>query len=316
MNTISAVVPVFNEEANLEELIERCLAVGDGLEEDFELILVDDGSRDRSPEMISEATAANPGKVIGVLLKRNYGQHAAVMAGFAEARGDLVVTLDADLQNPPEEIPKLVEKFREGCDVVGSVRISRQDSLFRRLASRLVNAAARKATGVSMHDYGCMLRAYDRSIVDAMLNSRERSTFIPVLANSFASRTGEVEVEHSERSNDESKYGILKLINLQFDMLTTMTTAPLRFLSVAGGGLAFLGFAFAVLLLVTRFVYGAEWAGEGIFTLFAVLFVFVGLQLMGLGLVGEYIGRIYHDVRGRPRYVLREVLGREAPAPE
>jgi undecaprenyl-phosphate 4-deoxy-4-formamido-L-arabinose transferase len=311
MKMISAVVPVFNEEANLEELIERCLAVGQQLEEDFELVLVDDGSRDRSAEMIGEAVTKHPGLVIGVLLKRNYGQHSAVMAGFAEARGDLVVTLDADLQNPPEEIPKLVEKYREGCDVVGSIRVSRQDSLFRRTASKIVNAAARKATGVSMHDYGCMLRAYDRSIVEAMLNSRERSTFIPVLANSFASRTGEVEVEHSERSNDESKYGFMELINLQFDMLTTMTTAPLRFLSIVGGGLAFLGFAFAILLIVTRFVYGAEWAGEGIFTIFAVLFVFIGLQLMGLGLVGEYIGRIYHDVRGRPRYVLREVLGRE-----
>lgn len=311
MKMISAVVPVFNEEANLEELVERCLAVGQQLEEDFELVLVDDGSRDRSAEMIGEAVTKHPGLVIGVLLKRNYGQHSAVMAGFAEARGDLVVTLDADLQNPPEEIPKLVEKYREGCDVVGSIRVSRQDSLFRRTASKIVNAAARKATGVSMHDYGCMLRAYDRSIVEAMLNSRERSTFIPVLANSFASRTGEVEVEHSERSNDESKYGFMELINLQFDMLTTMTTAPLRFLSIVGGGLAFLGFAFAILLIVTRFVYGAEWAGEGIFTIFAVLFVFIGLQLMGLGLVGEYIGRIYHDVRGRPRYVLREVLGRE-----
>jgi undecaprenyl-phosphate 4-deoxy-4-formamido-L-arabinose transferase len=311
MKLISAVVPVFNEEVNLNELIDRCLAVGEGLAESFELVLVDDGSRDRSAEIISEAAAKNPGVVIGVLLKRNYGQHSAVMAGFSEARGDLVVTLDGDLQNPPEEIPKLVAKYHEGCEVVGSIRVRRQDSLFRRVASKIVNAAARKATGVSMHDYGCMLRAYDRSIVEAMLNSRERSTFIPVLANSFASRTGEVEVAHSERSNDESKYGMWKLINLQFDLLTTMTTAPLRLLSVVGGSLAFFGFAFAILLIVTRFVYGAAWAGEGIFTLFAVLFVFVGLQLMGLGLVGEYIGRIYHDVRGRPRYVLREVLGRE-----
>jgi undecaprenyl-phosphate 4-deoxy-4-formamido-L-arabinose transferase len=310
MKLVSAVVPVFNEEANLHELIERCLAVGEQLDESFELVLVDDGSRDASVKIINAASAAHPGVVIGVLLKRNYGQHSAVMAGFAEARGDLIITLDADLQNPPEEMPKLVDKYHEGCDVVGSVRMDRQDSLFRRLASRLINAAARKATGVMMHDYGCMLRAYDRSIVEAMLNTRERSTFIPVLANSFASHSGEVDVAHSERSNDESKYGIWQLINLQFDLLTTMTTAPLRFLSVIGGGLAVLGFAFAILLLVTRVIYGAEWAGEGIFTIFAVLFVFIGIQLMGLGLVGEYIGRIYHDVRGRPRYVLREVVGR------
>jgi len=309
---LSLVIPVYNEQANLNELVSRCLAVCAGLEKTFEIILVDDGSRDASAQMISDAAAQNAGRVIGVLLNRNYGQHAAVMAGIAHARGEVVVTLDADLQNPPEEIPKLLEPIAAGCDVVGSVRLNRQDSWFRRFFSRLVNKAVQQATGVMMHDYGCMLRAYRRSIVDAMLQCHERSTFIPVLANSFANRTAEVEVEHAEREQGQSKYDIWKLINLQFDLLTSMTTFPLRLLSLLGGGTALLGFAFSFLLLVMRLVYGAAWAAEGVFTVFAVLFVFIGMQLLAMGLLGEYIGRIYNDVRARPRYFVREIVGRSA----
>jgi len=309
-DVVSIVVPVYNEEANLPEFIARCLKVGEELPESFELILVDDGSKDESQQIISEAVDTGDGTVIGVLLNRNYGQHSAIMAGFADARGSIIVTLDADLQNPPEEIPKLVAKIREGYDVVGTVRIRRQDHWFRKLASRLVNATVRKSTGVVMNDYGCMLRAYRRIIVEAMLECRERSTFIPVLANSFSRRPVEIEVAHTERSRDDSKYGVLKLINLQFDLLTTTTTAPLRLLSFVGGGLAFAGFAFSFMLIFMRLVFGAAWAVEGVFTLLAVLFIFVGMQLLGLGLVGEYIGRIFNDVRGRPRYVLKQILGR------
>ena len=309
---LSMVVPVYNEEANLEELIARCLAVGAGTGRDFELVLVDDGSADRSAELIAAVAGAQPGRVVGVLLNRNYGQHAAVMAGFAHARGEVVVTLDADLQNPPEEIPRLLEKIEEGCDVVGSVRIRRRDSWFRRFSSRLVNKAVQKSTGVMMHDYGCMLRAYRREVVDAMLACHEHSTFIPVLANSFASRTAEVEVRHAGRSGDDSKYNLWKLIGLQFDLLTSMTTFPLRLLSVLGGLLAVLGFLFGVVLLVLRLVYGHSWAAEGVLTVLAVLFLFVGVQLFGLGLLGEYVGRIYNDVRARPRYFVKRLVGRDA----
>ena len=306
---VSIVAPVYNEEVNLEELVRRCVAVGEGLDSAYEIILVDDGSKDRSPEMITEAANAHQGKVIGVLLNRNYGQHAAVMAGLAQSQGDVVVTLDADLQNPPEEIPKLLEKASQGCDVVGSVRQQRQDTFFRRSASKIINKAVQKATGVMMTDYGCMLRAYHRSIVDAMLACHERSTFIPVLANTFARQPGEVKVAHADRSNDETKYSLMKLINLQFDLLTSMTTFPLRLLSVLGGLLALAGFAFSIVLLVTRMVYGADWAGEGVFTVFAILFIFIGVQLLAMGLLGEYIGRIYHDVRARPRYFIHQVVG-------
>jgi undecaprenyl-phosphate 4-deoxy-4-formamido-L-arabinose transferase len=308
--SVSLVIPVFNEERNIEELIKRCLKTCAGLDRLFEIILVDDGSSDRSAQMIRRAAEEHQGRIIGVLLNRNYGQHAAVMAGFAESAGEVVVTLDADLQNPPEEIPRLVARIDDGYDVVGSMRAARQDTFFRRMASRIVNMAAQKATGVLMHDYGCMLRAYRRSVVDAMLKCHERSTFIPVLANGFARRVAEIEVDHAERPDGDSKYGLWKLINLQFDLLTSMTTFPLRLLSVLGGCICAAGVGFGTLLLIMRLIHGPDWAAQGVFTLFAVLFFFVGAQFIGMGLLGEYIGRIYHDVRARPRYFVHQVVGR------
>jgi len=311
---LSLVIPVFNEEANLDELVKRCIDTCNQTNKCYEIILVDDGSHDLSQNIIQKSSEEYPGLVTGVFLNRNYGQHAAVMAGLAQSCGEVVVTLDADLQNPPEEIPKLLAPIEEGCDVVGSVRQNRQDTLFRRLSSRLINKAVQKSTGVMMHDYGCMLRAYRRSIVEAMLQCHERSTFIPVLANSFANKTSEVEVAHAERANDESKYDLWKLINLQFDLLTSMTTFPLRLLSILGGGIALLGFMFSFLLLTMRLFYGSAWAAEGVLTVFAVLFIFIGIQLLAMGLLGEYIGRIYNDVRARPRYFVREVVTGRAPS--
>jgi undecaprenyl-phosphate 4-deoxy-4-formamido-L-arabinose transferase len=307
---VSVVIPVFNEEQNLEELVRRCLKACADTGESFEIVLVDDGSSDASPQIIAAAAEQNAGKIVGVLLNRNYGQHAAVMAGFAECRGEIVVTLDADLQNPPEEIPTLVRTMRRGFDVVGTIRTPRHDPFFRRVASRIVNRAARKATGVMMHDYGCMLRGYRRSVVDAMLQCHERSTFIPVLANSFARQPTEIEVRHAERSRGDSKYSLWKLVNLQFDLLTSMTTFPLRLLSLLGGITSMLGAGLGVFLLVMRLAHGAEWAAQGVFTLFAVLFIFTGAQFIAMGLLGEYIGRIYHDVRARPRYFVHQVIGR------
>ena len=218
----------------------------------------------------------NPGNVVGVFLNRNYGQHAAVIAGFEQSKGDIIITLDADLQNPPEEIPRLVDAIDKGYDVVGTVRRHRRDSLFRRVASAVINKGVQKATGVMMHDYGCMLRAYRRHIVEAMLTCREHSTFIPILANSFARTTTEIDVKHEARKQGESKYNLMKLAMLQFDLLTSMTTFPLRVLSILGGIISVAGIGFGVFLLIMRIYYGAEWAAEGVFTLFAVLFIFVG----------------------------------------
>jgi undecaprenyl-phosphate 4-deoxy-4-formamido-L-arabinose transferase len=308
---LSLVIPVFNEANNLEALLRRCIEVCMSMKMPFEIVLVDDGSSDESARIIKQAAAQENSNVVGVLLNRNYGQHSAVMAGLAESHGSIVVTLDADLQNPPEEIPKLVKKIEEGFDVVGSVRLPRRDTFFRRIASFIVNKVAQKATGVMMHDYGCMLRAYRRSVVDAMLQCHERSTFIPILANSFARHATEVEVSHATRNDGDSKYSLWRLINLQFDLLTSTTTFPLRVLSVVGVVISMAGIGFGVFLLIMRLIYGPHWAAEGIFTLFAILFVFVGAQFIGMGLLGEYIGRIYHDVRARPRYFVHKVFGRD-----
>ena len=307
---LSVIIPVYDEKDTLPELIGRTLAACVTTGRTFEIILVDDGSTDGSRDIITRAAHRHP-QLLGVLLNRNYGQHAAVFAGLDQSRGEVVVTLDADLQNPPEEIPALVREMDAGVDVVGTVRAHRRDSVFRRAASSLVNRIVRRTTGVMMHDYGCMLRAYRRSVVDAMLRCRERSTFIPILANSFAGSTAEIPVNHASREKGESKYSVLKLISLQFDLLTSMSTFPLRLLSLLGTLIAASGMGFGVLLMVLRFSYGAGWAAQGVFSLFAVLFVFIGAQFVGLGLLGEYIGRIYHDVRGRPRYFVREI--KEAP---
>lgn len=309
LSTISIVIPVYNEEANLSELIRRVLATGRSLKRPFEIILVDDGSRDMSTSVISQAAADHPGEIVGVLLNRNYGQHAAVMAGFSQAGGEIIITLDADLQNPPEEIVSLVRKMDEGFEVVGSIRVPRCDNAFRRLSSLLINRLTAKVTGIVMHDYGCMLRAYRSHIVRAMLQCHERSTFIPVLANGFARRTAEIEVRHTERKAGTSKYGLWKLVNLQFDLLTSITTFPLRLLSIFGVLISILGMSFGVLIMVMRLIRGAEWAAQGVFTLFAVLFIFVGAQFIAMGFLGEYIGRMYQDVRARPRYFVQSIQG-------
>ncbi len=307
----SIVVPVYNEAENLDELLSRTLASCRAISRSFEFILVDDGSDDDSAARILAAVDRDP-EVVAVILNRNYGQHAAIFAGFEQCRGRVVITLDADLQNPPEEIPRLLAEMDKGVDVVGTVRARRRDSFFRRFASSLVNRMVQKSTGVMMHDYGCMLRAYRAHIVAAMLQCGERSTFIPILANAFARATVEIEVDHAARAHGDSKYSLMKLVALQFDLLTSMSTFPLRLLSVLGTMIAAGGIGFGGLLFILRLVYGAAWAVSGVFTLFALLFVFIGAQFIAMGLLGEYIGRIYHDVRARPRYFIQEIAGRVA----
>ncbi|MFP2240651.1 undecaprenyl-phosphate 4-deoxy-4-formamido-L-arabinose transferase [Pseudescherichia vulneris] len=313
---VSVVIPVYNEQESLPELIRRTDAACATLNRDYEILLVDDGSSDDSAQMLSFAAQAPGSHIVAVLLNRNYGQHSAIMAGFSHVTGDLIITLDADLQNPPEEIPRLVEKADEGYDVVGTVRQNRQDSIFRKSASKMINRLIQRTTGKAMGDYGCMLRAYRRHIIDAMLNCHERSTFIPILANTFARRAVEIPVLHAEREFGDSKYSFMRLINLMYDLVTCLTTTPLRLLSVVGSVIALAGFAFAILLVILRLALGAEWAGDGLFLLFAVLFMFIGAQFVGMGLLGEYIGRIYNDVRARPRYFIQRVVRQEKLAVE
>jgi len=310
VHKVSLVIPVYNEQECLPELLDRTSAACRLLRRDYEIILVDDGSTDESAAILQAAAERRDSRVVAVILNRNYGQHAAVMAGLSQADGDLIITLDADLQNPPEEIPRLVSAAEQGYDVVGTVRDKRQDSWFRKTCSRLVNKIIQRATGKGMEDYGCMLRAYRRHIVTAMLACSEHSTFIPILANTFARDTVELRVSHDERKFGDSKYSLIKLINLMFDLITCLTTTPLRLLSVLGCGIAFSGFLLAAILVALRLILGPGWAAEGVFMLFAILFIFVGAQFVGLGLLGEYIGRIYIDVRARPRYCIQQVTGK------
>jgi undecaprenyl-phosphate 4-deoxy-4-formamido-L-arabinose transferase len=307
---LSVVIPVYNEEQNLDQLISRTVKACESTGKTFEIVFTDDGSRDRSPEILAKAAADHPGRILCVLLNRNYGQHVAIMAAFAESKGEFVVTLDADLQNPPEEIPNVLARLQEGADVVGTIRTPRHDPVFRKICSYITNKIVQKATGVMMHDYGCMLRGYRREIVAAMLRCHESSTFIPILANSFARHAAEIEVKHSARTAGDSKYSTWKLVNLQFDLLTSMTTFPLRLLSIIGSIIAAVGVGFGLFLFIMRLIHGAEWAVSGVFTLFAILFIFIGAQFVGMGLLGEYIGRIYLDVRARPRYLVRQIIGR------
>jgi undecaprenyl-phosphate 4-deoxy-4-formamido-L-arabinose transferase len=306
---VSIVVPVLNESENLPELIRRVTSAGQALRCEWELIIVDDGSTDDTSSVAGAAAAANASHIVVVTLNRNYGQHTAIVAGFTHARGDVVVTLDGDLQNPPEEIPRLVAGIEEGADVVSTVRRKRADTWFRVYASRLMNTLMSKATGVYTRDFGSMLRAYRRDIIDAVLACNERNTYVPALANSFAGRISEITVEHAERHAGRSKYRAWSLINLYYNVLVSSTTTPLRLLSMVGGVLALLGLVFGALLLALRFVYGPDWAAQGVFTIFAVLFLFLGIQLFGMGLLGEYVGRISRDVQARPRFIVKQVTG-------
>ncbi|HOK06855.1 MAG TPA: glycosyltransferase [Syntrophales bacterium] len=305
---ISLVIPVYNEEKNLRPLMERITAAMAPLGRPYEVIFIDDGSRDSSLEILKDL-ASRP-EVRVVELTRNYGQHAAILAGFSVCRGEIVVTLDADLQNPPEEIPRLVGVMEEGAyDVVGTIRKHRRDSLLRIVPSRIVNRIASRITGVAMSDWGCMLRAYRRPVVERMVACHEHATFIPALATVFGKRVTEIEVAHEERHGGVSSYPLGRLVNLQFDLVASFSDLPMKALMYGGVAMSFLGVCFGVFLAVARLVYGAVWAAQGVFTLFAVLFVFVGLQFFALGVIGEYIGRIYREVRRRPEFVIERIHG-------
>jgi undecaprenyl-phosphate 4-deoxy-4-formamido-L-arabinose transferase len=302
---ISVVIPVYNEEKGLPKLFERLLPVMEGMNRDYEVVLVDDGSADESLKILKHHASE---RVIVVELSRNYGQHSAIFAGFETSTGEIIVTMDADLQNPPEEIPRLVDVMEKGnYEVVGTVRMMRQDTAFRKTASRIVNAITRRITGVQLNDWGCMLRAYKRHVVEYMISSHEHSTFIPALATSFAKDIAEIEVKHEERFAGETKYSLSKLISLQFDLVTSFSDFPLKAMLYTGFVLAFLGIGFGTFLAVARLAFGAEWAAQGIFTLFAILFFFIGAQFLAFGVMGEYVGRIYKEVKQRPPYTIRRI---------
>jgi undecaprenyl-phosphate 4-deoxy-4-formamido-L-arabinose transferase len=303
---ISVVIPIYNESAALSNLFSRLYPALDNLNAPYEIIFVNDGSRDNSAAILADQFRARPDVTRVVLLNSNYGQHMAILAGFEATRADIVVTLDADLQNPPEEIAKLVEKMREGYDYVGSIRRKRQDSAWRTIASKAMNRLREKITRIRITDQGNMLRAYGRNVIDMINQCGEVNTFVPALAYTFARRPTEITVEHEERSAGESKYSLYSLIRLNFDLVTGFSLVPLQVFSMMGMLLSFGSAALVVLLLVRRFLLGSE--AEGVFTLFAIVFFLIGVLLFGIGLLGEYVGRIFQQVRGRPQYVVEAIL--------
>ena len=303
---LSIIIPVYNEQEVLPLLFTRLYPVLDKLGRRYEVVLVDDGSRDRSPGLLRKQYQARPDVTRIVLLRANAGQHAALTAGFEYSQGEVVITLDADLQNPPEEIPKLLVEIDKGHDYVGSIRNLRRDSRWRHWASRAMNWLREKITSIQMTDQGCMFRAYDREIIQAILDSRETQTFIPALAYTFAGNPVEVVVEHEERAAGESKYSLFKLIHLNFDLMTSFSVMPLQLFSLIGMSIAIISFVFVVYLAIRRLMIGPE--VEGLFTLFAIAFFLIGILLFGIGMLGEYVGRIYVQVRQRPRFLVGTVL--------
>lgn len=303
---LSVVIPVYNEEAGLAALFARLYPALDKLGFAYEIIFVNDGSRDSSAAILREQFQARPDVTRVVLFNGNYGQHMAVMAGFEQCKGARIVTLDADLQNPPEDIGLLLAKMDEGHDYVGSIRRQRNDSLWRHLASRAMNGLRERITRIKMTDQGCMFRAYDRRVIDAVNSCREVNAFIPALAYSFSRNPAEVVVGHEERAAGESKYSLYSLIRLNFDLMTGFSLVPLQMFSMLGILISLLSGFFVVFLALRRLIVGPE--AEGLFTLFAIAFFLIGLTLFGIGLLGEYVGRIYQQVRHRPRYLVEAIL--------
>src|SRR5215467_13426436 len=314
--SVSVVIPVFNEEAGLPALFDRLYPALDKLGTSYEVLFVDDGSRDRSGALLKDQFLRRPDVTRVILFNANYGQHLAIVAGFDHSRGERVVTLDADLQNPPEEIGKLLAAMDAGHDYVGGIRRTREDSWWRRIASLAMNRVRERITRIKMTDQGCMLRAYSRDIVRAIATAQEVSTYIPALAYTFAHNPTEVEVEHAERAAGESKYSLYRLIRLNFDLVTGFSLVPLQLFSMFGMLVSVGALATYLVVIIDRLVL-AGWR-EGFATLWdrdILAFFLIGMLLFGLGLVGEYVGRIYQQVRARPRYMIQAVLERTPDEP-
>jgi undecaprenyl-phosphate 4-deoxy-4-formamido-L-arabinose transferase len=314
---LSVVIPVYNEEAGLPALFARLYPALDALPVSYEVIFINDGSRDRSAALLKDQFMARPDVTRVVYFNANYGQHLAILAGFERVRGERIVTLDADLQNPPEEVAKLLEAMDAGADYVGGVRRIREDAWWRRIASRLMNRVRERITRIRMTDQGCMLRAYSRDIVDAIVAAREVSTFIPALAYTFAHHPTEIDVRHEERAAGQSKYSMYRLVRLNFDLITGFSLVPLQLFSLAGMIVAFTSVVLYVFIIIERAVIGGFLEGIKAFWDRDILaFFLIGCIMFGVGLLGEYVGRIYQQIRERPRYVIRAVLERDPEIPD
>ena len=311
---LSVVIPVYNESAVLAALFARLYPALDALGLRYEVLFVNDGSRDDSARILSDQYRRRPDVTRVILFNGNFGQHRAILAGFEYSRGQRIVTLDADLQNPPEDIGTVLAPMDAGHDYVGSIRRQRNDVWWRHAASRAMNRLRERITNIRMTDQGCMMRAYSRRIVETINQCNEMNTFIPALAYQFAQNPTEVVVGHEERPAGESKYSLYKLIRLNFDLVTGFSVAPLQVFSLLGVGVSAFSALLVVYMAARRLILGPE--EGGLFTLFAIEFFLIGIALLGIGLLGEYIGRIYQDVRERPRYVVSAVLEQPTAHPE
>ncbi len=302
---ISVIIPVFNEKLCLEELCERLFKVLKTTGKSYEALFVNDGSTDGSLELLLTLKKKYPHMKV-VHFARNYGQHPAVTAGMAECKGKVIVTLDADLQNPPEEIPKLVAAVEKGYDIAAGWREHREDSLLRTIPSRIVNRLISRVTTVKLHDYGCMLRAYSRVLIERFLKCEERATYITALMNILSRNVIEVPVRHDPRTRGKSKYQFFSLLNFVLNIMIGFSDYPIRVVSYAGFLFSGVGLGLGVWLLVYRLLHGSG-GGSGLTSFIAVMLALFGIQFVLLGLMGEYLARIYSEVQKRPRYVIDRI---------
>jgi undecaprenyl-phosphate 4-deoxy-4-formamido-L-arabinose transferase len=303
---LSIVIPIYNEAETLPILCERLFKSLDTLNKTYEVIFTNDGSKDNSLEVLKQYHQQHPDKVRIIDFHGNYGQHMAIMAAFEKSRGNVVINLDADLQNPPEEIYKLLEKIDAGHDYVGSYRDNRKDNFFRTYISKFVNWVRASITDIHIKDQGCMFRAYSRHIIDKIVASHERSTFIPALGYRFAINPAEIEMRHEPRAAGESKYSLYQLIRVGFDLVTSFSLVPLQLFTLFGMSISILSSLLVVYMFLRRLFVGPE--VEGVFTLFAILFFLISVLIMGVGLIGEYLGRVFQSLSQRPRFIIKETI--------
>ncbi|MDR1560966.1 MAG: glycosyltransferase [Holosporaceae bacterium] len=305
---VSIVIPIFNEEENVDVLCQRLLKTMDRIKKRYEVIFVDDGSSDNTSRMLCDWFKKRSDTLRIITFNGNYGQYVAILAGFEHVRGEIIVTLDADLQNLPEEIPNLLDKIDEGYDLVAGYRAKRHDNLFRTYASKTVNILRAKLTGIETRDHGCMLRAYKKFIIDEVVKTRETSTFITALAQKFAGNPIDIPVTHEERKAGRSKYNFYKLVRITFDLMTGFSLTPLHVFTMLGmmisaaSGIYFL-IEVCKKLILNHHGYGLR---------FAFVFLLLSFIILGIGLLGEYLGRAYFAVCEHPRFVIRDILEKKS----
>jgi glycosyltransferase involved in cell wall biosynthesis len=309
---ISVILPVLNEEDNLVEMNAEITGVVEALDHDYEIIYVDDGSTDRSFEILRSLRDDNP-RIKIIQFRRNFGQTAGLAAGFDHASGDVIVTMDADRQNDPNDIPMLLEKIKEGYDLVSGWRFDRQDAwLSRKLPSKIANSLISRITGVNLHDYGCSLKAFRKNVIENLRLYGEMHRFIPAIASWMGVRIAEVKVNHRARVAGTSKYGISRTFRVILDLITVKfllqySARPIHFFGGIGIASGVGGFLIALVMTIQRYFFDVPMSDRPLLML-AVMMIFIGLQFVTFGLLGELMTRTYHEAQGKPIYVVRQTL--------